>query len=69
MKLKLLLFITGIIMVAGSIFILVIRTDDRKIRFAPPQNQLPAAISNYSKTFKLNPSPAIWAPSTNGNTN
>ena len=69
MKLKLLLFISGIALVAGSIFILVIQTDNRTIRFAPPQNQLPAAISNYTKTFKLNPSPAIWAPSTNGNTN
>ena len=69
MKLKILLFITGITMVASSIIVLVIQTDDRKINFAPPKNQLPAAISNYTKTFKLNQSPAIWAPSTNGNTN
>ena len=69
MKLKPLLFITGITLVASSVFILVIQTDDRKIRFAPPQNQLPSAISNFTKTFKLNPTPAIWAPSTNGNTN
>jgi hypothetical protein len=69
MKLKILLFIAGAAMVGGSITVLVIQTNARKVKFQPtPENQLPTAISNYSKTFKLNTSPPIWRQPTNGNT-
>jgi hypothetical protein len=69
MKLKILLFIAGVAMVGGSITVLVIQINARKVKFQPtPENQLPTAISNYSKTFKLNTSSSIWRQPTNGNT-
>lgn len=49
MKLKILLFIAGVAMVGGSITVLVIQTNARKVKLQPtPKNQLPTAISNYS---------------------
>jgi hypothetical protein len=71
MKLKILLFIAGVAMVGGSITVLVIQTNARKVKLQPtPKNQLPTAISNYSKTFKLNTSPPIWGqPQKQGVTN
>jgi hypothetical protein len=68
MKLKILLLVAGVAMVGSSVTILVIQSNSRKVRFPPPGNQLPAAISNYNKTFKLKTPPPIWAQSTNGNT-
>ena len=59
MKLKILLLIAGIAMVGGSITVLVVQSNARKLKFQPPpESQLPTAISNYNKTFKLNTSPA-----------
>jgi hypothetical protein len=68
MKLKILLLIAVIAMVGGSITVLVIQSRPRQLKFQPtPESQLPTAISNYSKTFKLNTSPPIWTQPTNGN--
>jgi hypothetical protein len=68
MKLKILLFIAVIAMVGGSVTVLVLQSNARKLKFQPtPESQLPSAISNYSKTFKLNTSPPIWTQPTNGN--
>ncbi|HEX3855760.1 MAG TPA: hypothetical protein VHY30_00510 [Verrucomicrobiae bacterium] len=68
MKLKILLLIAVIAMVGGSVTVLVIQSNARKLKFQPtPESQLPTAISNYSKTFKLNTSPPIWTQPTNGN--
>jgi hypothetical protein len=68
MKLKILLLIAVIAMVGGSVTVLVLQSNARKLKFQPtPESQLPAAISNYSKTFKLNTSPPIWTQPTNGN--
>ena len=68
MKLKILLLIAVIAMVGGSITVLVIQSIARKLKIQPPpESQLPTAISNYTKTFKLNTSPPIWTQPTNGN--
>jgi hypothetical protein len=67
MKLKILFFVAVVAMVGSSIAVLVIQSHPRRLKFSPPENQLPTAISNYSKNFKLNTSPPIWTQSTNGN--
>jgi hypothetical protein len=67
MKLKILLSIAVIAMVGGSVTVLVVQSRQRQLKFPPPASQLPTAISNYSKTFKLNTSPPIWTQPTNGN--
>ena len=67
MKLKILLLIAVIAMVGGSVTVLVIQSRPHQLKFPPPESQLPTAISNYSKTFKLNTSPPIWTQPTNGN--
>jgi hypothetical protein len=71
MKLKLLLLIAGVAMVGSTISVLVILSHPRQVKFSPPsESQLPTAMSNYSKTFKLNTSPPIWAqPPKQGATN
>ena len=70
MKLKILLLVAGMSVIGSSIFVLVIQSHSRQLKVSPPESQLPAAISNYSKTFKLNTSPPIWAqPQKQGATN
>jgi hypothetical protein len=70
MKLKILLVVAGVAVIGGSVTVLVIQSNARKVKFPPPESQLPTAISNYSKTFKLNTSPPIWAqPQKQGATN
>ena len=70
MKLKLLLLVAGIAAIGGSVTVLVIQSHSRPLKFPPPESELPAAISNYSKTFKLNTSPPIWTqPQKQGATN
>jgi len=66
MKLKILLLVAGVAVIGSSVTVLVIQSRPRQLKSSPPENQLPAAISNYSKTFKLNTSPPIWGQSTNG---
>lgn len=67
MKLKILLLVAGVAVIGSSVTVLVIQSRSHQLKLQPPENQLPAAISNYSKTFKLNTSPPIWGQSTNGN--
>lgn len=60
MKLKFLLLAAILMMVASTIAVLVTQSNThRKAR----QSQLPAAISNYNQTFKLNTSPPLWPDS------
>jgi len=70
MKLKILLLIAGISMAGSSITVLMVQSRHPRATFAPQENQLPTAISNYSKTFKLNTTPPIWRQTgtTNGST-
>jgi hypothetical protein len=67
MKLKILLLVAGVAVIGGSVTVLVIQSHSRPLKFPPPESELPTAISNYSKTFKLNTSPPIWTQPTNGN--
>jgi hypothetical protein len=67
MKLKILLLIAGVAVIGSSITVLVIQSHSRQLKFPPPESQLPTAISNFNKTFKLNTSPPIWGQTTNGN--
>jgi len=71
MKLKTFMILIGMAMVGSTILVLVFQTNARKQKLPPPlASQLPAAISNYSKTFKLNTSPPIWEqPQKQGATN
>jgi hypothetical protein len=66
MKLKLLLLVAGTSVVGSTIFVLVIQSHSRQLKLSSPESQLPTAISNYNKTFKLNTSPPIWGQNTNG---
>ena len=67
MKLKILLLVAGASVIGSTIFVLVVQSHSRQLKFSPPESQLPTAISNYNKTFKLNTSPPIWGQTTNGN--
>ena len=67
MKLKILLLVAGMAVVGGSITILVVQSH-QNVKTALPVDQLPSALSNYSKTFKLNASPPLW-PGAKGATN
>jgi len=70
MKLKILLLVAGVAVIGGSVTVLVIQSHSRPLKFSSPESQLPAAMSNYSKTFKLNTSPPIWTqPQKQGATN
>jgi hypothetical protein len=72
MKLKIILFLAIAAIVGSSITVLVIQAHHPHSESVPPGSQLPTALSNYSKTFKLNTSPPLWRDSqskgvTNGN--
>jgi hypothetical protein len=67
MKLKILLLVAGASVIGSTIFVLVVQSHSRQLKFSPSESQLPTAISNYNKTFKLNTSPPIWGQTTNGN--
>ena len=67
LKISILLLIAGI--TGASVTVVVIQSNARKQQLrAVQENQLPTAMSNYNKTFKLNTSPPIW-PSAKGITN
>jgi hypothetical protein len=70
MKLKISILLLIAAIAGASITVVVIRKQ-RQVQ-AVQENQWPVAMSNYSKTFKLNTSPPLWPASkgvTNGNTN
>ena len=67
MKLKIILFFVGLAVIGGGITVIVIQSHSRQLPILPPAgSQLPTAISNYTKTFKLKTSPPIWGQPTNG---
>ena len=55
MKLKLTLVIGILIAVAATVIVMIRQQSRRSI-----ENELPTAMSNYQKTFKLDTSPAIF---------
>jgi hypothetical protein len=64
--LKIMLVASGISTFIASVVVIVQQSRQPHIFFAAPEGELPAAISNYSKTFKLNTNPPIWTTSANG---
>lgn len=66
MKLKIILFAAAIAIVGASIIVMVNQPRRAQVKSAQAQDSLPTAISNYSKTFKLNTNPPIWPMSANG---
>jgi hypothetical protein len=54
------------IAVVGSTIVVVLRQPRLAHGRATPSEAMPAAISNYSKTFKLNTNPPIWTTPANG---
>ena len=69
MKLKILLLVAGVAVIGSSVTVLVIQSRPHQLKFPPPESQLPTAISNYNRTFKLNTSPPIWGQPQKGATN
>jgi hypothetical protein len=67
MKLKFLLLIAVLAMVGGSVIVILKPARQSHKKIAPPEGELPTAMSNYSRTFKLNTTPPIWGQPTNGN--
>ena len=66
MKLKLILIIAGLAIAGATVTIIVIQSKDsakqreierQKMKSA---DDLPNALSNYNKTFKLNTNPPLW---------
>jgi hypothetical protein len=66
MKLKIIMVIAGIALVSSSVLIIVNQSPHpRLLKFAPEESELPTAISNYSKTFKLNTNQPLWTTPAN----
>jgi hypothetical protein len=60
--------VAGIVSASVVVVVHQSRPAHRKIT-APinvPGNELPAALSNYSHTFKLNTNPPVWPTTANG---
>ena len=69
MKLKVILFAAAIAVIGASV-VVIVNQPRPHAKSSPVGDPLPTAISNYSKTFKLNTNPPIWPTSANGrNTN
>jgi flagellar basal body-associated protein FliL len=61
MKLKLMLLAAIIVMAGSTVTILVVQSNAQKAKLRrSQQSQLPAALSNYNQTFKLNTSKPLW---------
>jgi hypothetical protein len=62
MKLKLILLAAFLVMAGSTVTVLVVQSNAQKARLRQSQqSQLPAAISNYNQTFKLNTSKPLWS--------
>ena len=61
MKLNALLLAAVIVMAGGPVTVLITQSKAQEAGLRPSQqSQLPAAISNYNQTFKLNTSKPLW---------
>jgi LPS O-antigen subunit length determinant protein (WzzB/FepE family) len=63
---KIIVIATVLAIVGSSVGFIVHQSWQAHEKLAPPERELPAAISNYSKTFKLNTNPPIWKAPANG---
>jgi hypothetical protein len=62
--LKTIVVMAGVV-VSTSVIVIVQKPRPSHGKIAPPEG-VPVAISNYSKTFKLNTNPPIWPTPANG---
>jgi flagellar basal body-associated protein FliL len=67
MKLLLkIIVVAGVTVVGISIIVVVNQARQSHKKIAQPAGELPTAISNYSRTFKLNTTTPLWSSPTNG---
>jgi outer membrane biogenesis lipoprotein LolB len=66
MKLKYVILAVALAMIGCSVMAILEQSRQPRKEYVSPEEQLPAAISNYSKTFKLNTNPPIWKTPANG---
>jgi hypothetical protein len=64
--LKIIVVMAGVVIVSTSVIVIVQHSQQSHKKVIPPVSELPVAISNYSKTFKLNTNPPIWTTPANG---
>lgn len=64
--LKTIIVMAGVVIVSTSVIVVVQHSQLSHKKIPSPENELPTAISNYSKTFKLNTNSPIWTPTANG---
>ena len=60
MKLKIILLFAGIALVGTTVIVILNQPRRPQPKTQMMENELPTAMSNYSKTFKLNTNPPIW---------
>jgi hypothetical protein len=66
MKFKFIVLALALVMAGSTVVVILKQSHQSRGEFVPTEEQLPSAISNYSKTFKLNTNPPIWTPPANG---
>ena len=64
--LKIIMVASGIAVVSASVVVITKQPRHPHSQMKPADDPLPTAISNYSKTFKLNTNPPIWTAPANG---
>jgi hypothetical protein len=64
--LKIIIVASGIAIVSASVVVIVEQPRKSHNQITPTDDPMPTAISNYSKTFKLNTNPPIWTTPANG---
>jgi hypothetical protein len=68
--LKTIVVAAGVAIVSVTVVVVVQPSRQPHKKVTPPANalesELPTAISNYSKTFKLNTNPPLWTTPANG---
>jgi hypothetical protein len=68
--LKTIVVVAGVVIVSVSVVVVVQQSRPPRKKIASPkgaaESELPTAISNYSKTFKLNTNPPLWITPANG---
>ena len=71
MKLKLILLAAIILMTGTTVVVLLVQPHGQSNSAGPStRTPIPAAISNYNQTFKLNTQPPLWPATQNsGGTN
>jgi hypothetical protein len=66
MKLKFIILGLALVMVGSTVMVILKQPRQSPAKIVPSGEQLPTALSNYSKTFKLNTNPPLWTAPNNG---